>query len=256
MPNCKICNSETDLFDSAKILNKYKISYFKCPECGFVQTEEPYWLKEAYSAAITVSDIGLISRNIEFSQKLNNLLKIAFSDKQTFLDYGGGYGMFVRLMRDKGYDFEWYDEYCENLFAQGHEKSKQHYDVITSFEMFEHIPDPVELTKSLVSLADTIIFSTELLPESTPKVKDWWYFCTDHGQHVSFYTKKSLELIANKYSLNYFFCVGFHIFSKEIIDIRRIYFFMKHKKIFNHFYHDRVSLLSSDYKKITGIELE
>ncbi|NLK46698.1 MAG: class I SAM-dependent methyltransferase, partial [Treponema sp.] len=255
-PNCKICNSENVLFDSAKILNKYEIQYYKCPNCGFIQTEEPYWLDEAYSSAITSSDIGLINRNIEFSQKLNTLLKIAFPNKQSFLDYGGGYGIFVRLMRDNGYDFEWYDEYCENLFAKGHEKTKQHYDILTTFEMFEHIANPMELIEKLVSLSDSIIFSTVLLPENTPKVKDWWYFCTDYGQHISFYTKKALEFIAKKYSLNYFFCLGFHIFTKEVINIRRIEFLMKHKKLINYFYHNRVSLLTSDYEKITGIELK
>ena len=57
---CKICGSEASSFDSARILRKYDVDYFECPYCGFIQTEEPYWLTEAYSSAITSSDIGLV----------------------------------------------------------------------------------------------------------------------------------------------------------------------------------------------------
>jgi len=32
-----------------------------------------------------------------------------------FLDYAAGYGLFVRLMRDAGYNFRWSDLYCQNL---------------------------------------------------------------------------------------------------------------------------------------------
>jgi len=46
---CKICSNETYNIFSAKILNKNNIKYFYCDYCGFLQTEEPYWLKEAYS---------------------------------------------------------------------------------------------------------------------------------------------------------------------------------------------------------------
>jgi len=36
-----------------------------------------------------------------------------------FLDYAAGYGLFVRLMRDAGYNFRWSDLYCQNLFVRG-----------------------------------------------------------------------------------------------------------------------------------------
>jgi transcription initiation factor TFIIIB Brf1 subunit/transcription initiation factor TFIIB len=56
---CKICESESFYFANANILNKYNAAYFKCTNCGFVQTEEPYWLEEAYSQPIAETDSGL-----------------------------------------------------------------------------------------------------------------------------------------------------------------------------------------------------
>ena len=35
----------------------------KCPKCGYVQTETPYWLEQAYVHAINRSDTGLLRRN-------------------------------------------------------------------------------------------------------------------------------------------------------------------------------------------------
>ena len=49
---CKICDSNSHYFATAKVLQKYNVDYFQCSNCGFVQTEEPYWLDEAYSEAI------------------------------------------------------------------------------------------------------------------------------------------------------------------------------------------------------------
>ena len=68
-----------------------------CEHCGFLQTEEPYWLDEAYSESINVSDTGYMQRNLMLSEKLTILLALFFDKNAKFLDYGGGYGIFTRL---------------------------------------------------------------------------------------------------------------------------------------------------------------
>ena len=35
------------------------------------------------------------------------------------LDIGGGTGLLTRLLRDVGFEAQWSDEYCDNIFAQG-----------------------------------------------------------------------------------------------------------------------------------------
>ena len=64
---CKICKSKSHEFFSTKLLYKFDVKYYKCKSCGFVQTENPYWLNEAYTSAITSQDIGLIGRKNCFS---------------------------------------------------------------------------------------------------------------------------------------------------------------------------------------------
>ncbi|OKH30413.1 glycosyl transferase group 1 [[Phormidium ambiguum] IAM M-71] len=203
---CKICRSETTHFAKATILEKYDIDYFKCENCGFVQTEEPYWLSEAYTNAIASSDVGLVFRNLQFSQITSNIIFSIFDDSSKFLDYGGGYGLFVRLMRDAGFDFYWYDKFCENIFAKGFATVAEEgeYELVTAFEVFEHFSNPLTEIQSILKFSRNIFFSTELLPENNPKPGEWWYYSLQDGQHIAIYTAKSLAIIAETLGLNYY----------------------------------------------------
>ena len=225
---CKICGETAQEQFKAKILKKYNISYFYCNNRGFLQTEEPYWIQEAYKNPINKSDTGYLHRNIYLSKKLAILLMLFFDKKRKFLDYAGGYGVFVRLMRDIGFDFYWDDEYTENLFALGfeHENLKSNKDMkikeqtieaVTTFESFEHFVNPIEEIEKMLSISNNIIFTTELLPDPLPKPNDWWYYGLDHGQHISFYSKRTFQFLAHKYSLNYSNLDNLHILTNKKI---------------------------------------
>jgi len=49
---CNICTKEANKIFNSVILKKYNINYYYCANCGFLQTEEPYWLNEAYGDSI------------------------------------------------------------------------------------------------------------------------------------------------------------------------------------------------------------
>lgn len=214
---CKICTQQTNQIFQSKILNKYKVDYFYCRHCGFLQTEEPYWLGEAYKESINISDTGYMQRNLNLSKKLIILLRLFFDKNAKFLDYAGGYGVFVRLMRDIGFDYYWEDKFTSNLFARGFEYNKEDIKAVTTFESFEHFVNPLEEIEKMLQISKNIIFSTELLPNPMPKPQDWWYYGLDHGQHISFYSKKTFEYIANKYNLNYSNVGGLHLLSEKKI---------------------------------------
>jgi hypothetical protein len=223
--SCNICNcTVTKIFDSL-VLNKYTVSYFKCENCGFIQTEKPFWLKEAYSSAITAIDVGLVYRNIQFSDFVPKILDISSSLNDSYIDYGGGYGLFVRIMRDKGYDFFLHDKYAENIFAKHFKlkdyRKKTKFNALTSFEVFEHLINPIEELEKMLELSDCIIFSTELQPSiSINNPEDWWYFSPETGQHISFYTENSLKILGEKFNLHlYSNKYNLHIFSKKEFSI-------------------------------------
>jgi len=219
--NCNICNKSSELIFEALILNKYNIDYFKCSDCGFIQTEKPYWLEEAYQSAITDLDIGLIQRNIGQSKKVFQIIDQYFDKKKPYLDFGGGYGMFVRLMRDRGLDFYRQDFFCENLFANHFDMSQnpsiKKFEAVTAFEVFEHMDNPKASCKEMFEYADNILFSTLLQPNKTFKsADDWWYFTPLTGQHLSLYSRKSLEKLAEQFGANYYTNgVNLHLITKN-----------------------------------------
>ncbi len=216
---CRICNSTSNYFFEKKVLLKYKVSYFCCENCGFIQTENPYWLEESYSSAITSMDVGLIARNIKYANIVDEIICKFFDKNARFLDFAGGYGMFTRMMRDKGFDFYHEDKYCKNMFADFFtiddlQIKERKFELITAFEFMEHSVNPFEELGYIFSLTDSFLFSTELIPEQD--IETWWYLGFEHGQHISFYTKDSLEKIAKKYNKNYFNKGSMHLFTSKV----------------------------------------
>ncbi|MBL7035780.1 MAG: class I SAM-dependent methyltransferase [SAR324 cluster bacterium] len=198
---------QVEVLFTTVLLNKYPIKYFKCPQCGYVQTEAPYWLEEAYNTSINDSDTGMIMRNLWLKNITSTLIYLVFDSHGKFLDYGGGYGIFVRLMRDVGFDFYWQDKHTENLFARGFEFSESentNVELLTCFEAFEHFVDPLAELEKLLSISRNILLSTEIIPDPTPSPDDWWYYGKEHGQHIGFFQQKTFEFLASKYKLNFY----------------------------------------------------
>jgi hypothetical protein len=171
-----------------------------------MQTEEPYWMEKAYEEAIAKMDLGLVTRNLVCRDITKALIEKCMDEKGKFLDYGGGYGLFVRLMRDVGFDFYRHDIYCDNVFAKEFDlqnvNNDDNFELLTAFEVFEHLTNPMQEINNMVSLTNSIFFSTELPPplKNVKCVGDWWYFAPETGQHVAFYSAKTLQVIAD--SLN------------------------------------------------------
>lgn len=218
---CNICESNSEKIFTKTILAKYAVAYYRCPTCYFIQTEPPYWLDEAYNSAINFSDIGLLHRNQVFSEKIVALFRLwGLKGTSRYLDYGGGYGIFVRMMRDNGYNFYWEDEYCENLYAKLFQitqaaNTTEPFEVITAFEVFEHLAQPMKEIERLLTRTDTIIFSTELTSTVKESIQNWWYIGENHGQHISLFHRETLEYISTKLGLNLFSGKGLHVLSRK-----------------------------------------
>jgi hypothetical protein len=255
---CKICNTASDPFDTATVLGKYRVNYFRCPECGLIETETPYWLSESYSDAIASSDIGLVGRNVDLAELTSVILSVFFDGSGKFVDYGGGYGLFVRLMRDAGFDFYRYDKHCANLFATGFDvclEPSQKFELVTAFEVFEHLVDPITEVAKMSSITPSILFTTELIPESDPPHPDhWWYYGLHHGQHITFYTHRSLSVLAKRTESNLYSSGSFHLLTRKKISARVFNFIASSRgtRWAKLVLPKRRSLLGDDYFRLTG----
>jgi len=248
---CKICGSASHPFGNATLLHKYDVEYFQCSNCGFVQTEPPYWLAEAYSEAIARSDVGYVMRNQRLSTTASNVIAYGFDPSGTFLDYGAGYGLFVRLMRDLGYDFRWYDKYCENIFAKGLEATegdRTQYELITAFEVLEHLENPLQEVQEMLRFSRNLLFSTELVPIHNPRPGEWGYYAPQEGQHISLYTRRSLEILAETLGLNFYTDGGMvHLLTEKPLSERAFLHWCSARSE-----NRRGSLLYADYASAAG----
>ena len=203
MYKCRCCSANLirHLF-SAKILKK-DIAYFDCDQCGYVQTEEPFWLEEAYETTISANDTGIMSRNLSNVSLVLATLILMKKKNSLVVDFAGGHGFLVRLLRDVGINALWSDPYCENLVARGFEYAdKEQANLVTAFESFEHFVKPVDEMFKMLKIAPNILLTTNIIPEPAPEPSEWWYYGLEGGQHIGFYRLRTLKYIANKFGLH------------------------------------------------------
>lgn len=211
---CRVCGGESHYLWNTKLLRR-EVAYFECPTCGYVQTEAPTWLEEAYSNAINTSDTGILARNQGCMERVLITLWLLGGKHQRVKDVAGGYGVLVRMLRDAGVDARWSDMYAQNLLAKGFEDDGQRAFLATSFESFEHFVHPMQELQELLASADSLLISTELAPEPTPAAADWWYYGLDHGQHIGFFRRRTLEFMAAKAGMRLLSDgSSFHLFTK------------------------------------------
>ena len=212
---CRVCGTSAHQVFTQLVLER-DVGYFDCPSCGYLQTQQPDWLAEAYARPINDVDTGIMMRNrVNAGYVVMTLL--AFRQlRGRVIDHAGGYGILVRLLRDAGVEAHWRDKYCENLVASGFEADDGAYNLLTAFEVFEHLLDPIAELTAMLETAPIVLLSTELIPGPEAPPKDWWYLGPEHGQHIGFFRTVTLQWMAAKLGCH---CASdgrsVHLFSRQ-----------------------------------------
>lgn len=256
---CRVCGGTTTEFDRATVLGHVAALYSRCTECWAILAEDPTWLPEAYAEAIATRDIGLVTRNLVLADTVEHIALRYCQEARTFLDFGAGNGLFVRMMRDRGLPFEYHDPFGPNLFAQGFEATTDpppSPDIITMIEVIEHLVDPVGALLPFVESAQCIVISTTLVPEHAPPLDEWWYYSLDSGQHITILSERSLAAIASAwgdYSVSTFGTT--HVFTRKPIPHLRFRLEERVPALWK-FRGRRASLLGADYEARFGSRLD
>lgn len=222
--SCQICKSEmyffsetdfnrscADVFEQARIFltSDQSVQYYRCCQCGFINTEFfQDWNFQDFAERVYNADYGRIDVpfQIDRPHKIAKFLSQIFSvsDSLNFLDFGGGNGKTADFMRSYGFEkFDCYDPiYTSSLLPV-----LGSYDVITCFEVFEHVFDQAQLLKNIQEYChrdSVVLFSTLLQPVNISQVcGDWWYIGPRNG-HMSFHTEKSLSHLLSEGGMELF----------------------------------------------------
>lgn len=234
--NCPICNSTSHLLDvvdfnknceeqRGKFLPKSGIPvyYVSCPACEFIFAPEfSNWTDEDFSSKIyNASYIDIDPDYPEIRPQTNyGLLQRFFGgvcEQINHLDYGGGSGKLSEMLSSNGWNSSTYDPFP---VRDQEVPSLDNFNLITAFEVFEHVPNPIFLMENIKQLIqnDGMIFFSTLINDNNIKSNqrlDWWYASPRNG-HISLYSSKSLKLLGEKYGFNFASLgVGYHVYFKN-----------------------------------------
>ncbi|MGX0978887.1 hypothetical protein ACSSVY_004632 [Roseovarius sp. MBR-51] len=236
---CRLCGEEAQRAFSLPFFKRFDVSFYRCSGCKSLQTEEPHWLGETYSGSLPGEDLGAVARCQRAQVTvfyLSRMLQLGRTAK--VLDFGGGNGLLVRMLRDIGIDARLSDKYSQNTYAAGFEDEvSQSYDIILATEVFEHLPNPIDDLREIFKRDPKILFATTILYEGQDK--NWSYLCPNSGGHVFFYSEAALEHIGRHFGYNVVWRSPNIVFSKakigyfQRIFIRRVLFGGKPRKLLN-----------------------
>lgn len=189
-------------------LSGIPIYYYLCESCRFCFAPEfSKWRIEDFENNIYNDEYATVDPDYEEDRPRANaeLLTRLFADHASrvrHLDYGGGNGLLSELLVDAGWKSSSYDPFV-NRGVKIDDLGK--FELISAFEVFEHVPDPIQLMADVASLLKqdgVAIFSTLLSDGNiVPDQRlNWWYASPRNG-HVSLFSAKSLSILGAKKGL-------------------------------------------------------
>ena len=183
-------------------LSGVPIYYYRCQGCGFCFAAEMCrWTPEEFGRRVYNDEYTQVDPDwIEVRPRGNaaHLAELFGPDGRgvRHLDYGGGIGLMSDLLQGAGWNSKSYDPFVDrDVKLQDLGK----FDLITSFEVFEHVPDPARLVDDLASLLreDGLVYFSTLVTEASiaPHQRLTWWYAAPRNGHISLYTRQSLALL-------------------------------------------------------------
>jgi 2-polyprenyl-3-methyl-5-hydroxy-6-metoxy-1,4-benzoquinol methylase len=182
------------------------VPYFQCLECGFCFAPTiARWSLDEFKEKIYNQDYIKVDPDYAEVRPRDNarLLIDLFGDHHhsiRHLDYGAGNGMVSEILRQHGWRTESYDPLSDRgrpLSGMGR------FNLITAFEVFEHVPSPANLMNDIASVieADGILIFGTLLSDDMliPDGRLTWWYASPRNGHISLYSSRSLQALSARH---------------------------------------------------------
>jgi SAM-dependent methyltransferase len=198
----KSCEESKGLFLE---LSGFLIDYMLCSRCGFCFAPQiANWSLEEFEERIYNDQYIKVDPDyVDARPRLNaaNLISLfgEHAGSIRHLDYGGGSGLLSSLLKESNWNSSSYDPFV-NRDVNPEEIGK--FDLVSAFEVFEHVPEPRELMKklrSILSSSGMVVFSTVVSDGNIyPNQRLNWSYASPRNGHISLFSRQSLHLLAEE----------------------------------------------------------
>ena len=236
-PACPICQAACtllDVVDFNRACNEggatfradagVPIHYYLCGQCGFCFAPEfSSWRLEDFEARIYNDDYVQVDPDYLDARPRANAgsLLSTFGNRGPairHLDYGGGSGLLSKTLREAGWRSASYDPFVDREVRP---RQLGAFELITAYEVFEHVPDVRQLITNLSQLlaADGIVLFSTLLSDGNLHAAQrltWWYAAPRNG-HISLFSGKSLALLGASERFKFgSFSTNLHVYWRRV----------------------------------------
>lgn len=191
-PNCRTYSCQSFSQVSEKL-------YYKCQNCRLIFLDRSFLLspsaeKKRYKLHNNSEDnLGYLN----FLAPAKNAVKRYMPKFSEGLDFGcGPEPILSKQLGDLGFRMSYYDPFFFNDVGWRQKK----FDFVTSTEVFEHLREPFDTLQDLNSVLKRegiLVLMTELY--TLERDFSGWYYKND-PTHISFYSKETIEWIAQHWS--------------------------------------------------------
>jgi SAM-dependent methyltransferase len=182
------------------------VQYAVCRGCGFAFAPEfSTWTPEDFRREIYNAGYALVDPDhAEVRPTINAESVLAtFGDRGRalrHLDYGGGAGRLSEQLRNAHWRSTSYDPFFDTRTRL---EDLGQFELITCFEVFEHVPDVNQLVDRLSSLLSRngLILVSTLLSDGQVgpgQPLTWWYAAPRNG-HINLFSSRSLAMLAARH---------------------------------------------------------
>lgn len=184
-------------------LSGVAVYYHLCGDCGFcfapsMMAWPPSWFAAlVYDSEYQRVDPEYLGHRPDANAQLVDHLFGAVRSRIRHLDFGGGSGRLTDRLLERGWDSRTWDP-----FDRPKEAPSGHFDLITAFEVFEHVPDPVGTAQDLARLAapDGLVVLSTLTSDGqivAGQRLTWWYAAPRNG-HIGLFSTRALTRLFNR----------------------------------------------------------